>query len=95
MADVRRNDDAGRYELWLDGDLVGHTRFAPRPDGALVFPHTEIDEERRGEGLGGELIAGALDDVRSRGESIVPECRAVAGFIDDNPAYADLVAPGA
>ncbi len=90
MGDVRRNDQAGRYELEIDGDVVGFTEFRVRDDGVLVFPHTVIDEDRRGQGLGGQLIGAALDDVRSRGETIVAECRAVNGFIDEHPEYADL-----
>lgn len=90
MADVRRNDDEGQYEIWLDGRSVGFTQFQVRDDGVLVFPHTVIDEDQRGKGLGGQLIGGALDDVRSRGERIVAECPAVQGFVDSNPEYADL-----
>ena len=93
MADVRRNDDEGRYEIWVDDHVVGFTQFRPREDGVLVFPHTEIDEDRRGQGLAGDLIGAALDDVRARGETIEAQCRTVAGFIDDHPEYADLLAP--
>ena len=92
MADVRRNDDEGQYEIWLDGGVVGFTQFRVRPDGVLVFPHTEIDEDHRGQGLAGQLIGGALDDVRGRGEQMVAVCPAVAGFIGDHPDYADLQA---
>lgn len=92
MADVRRNDEEGRYELWLDGEVVGVTLIRPRGDGVVVFPHTEISEDHRGEGLGSQLIQGALDDVRARGERIVAECQAVARFVDGNPDYGDLVA---
>jgi uncharacterized protein len=93
MADVQRNDDEGRYEIRVDGEVVGTTEFRVRDDGVLVFPHTVIDQDRRGQGLGGELIGGTLDDVRRRGETIVATCEAVAGFIDDHPEYADLLAP--
>jgi predicted GNAT family acetyltransferase len=93
MADVRRNDDEGRYEIWVDGERVGHTEFEVREDGVLVFPHTEIDEDRRGQGLAGQLIEGALDDVRSRGETLVARCETVRGFIDDHAEYQDLLAP--
>jgi uncharacterized protein len=71
---------------------VGLTQFLVRPDGVLVFPHTEVDEGHRGEGLAGQLIGGALDDVRRRGEQMVAVCPAVAGFIGDHPEYADLQA---
>jgi predicted GNAT family acetyltransferase len=90
MADVRRNDDEGQYEIWLDGRSVGFTQFEVRDDGVLVFPHTVIDGDRRGQGLGGQLIGGALDDVRARGERIVATCEAVKGFLEQHPEYADL-----
>ncbi len=93
MDEVRRNDDEGRYELVLDGEVVGFTQFEARDDGVVVFPHTVIDRAHRGEGLGSRLIGAALDDVRERGETIVAQCEAVAGFIDSNPEYRDLVAP--
>ena len=92
MADVRRNEETGRYEILVDDRVVGFTEFRAREDGVLVFPHTVIDEDQRGQGLGGQLIGAALDDVRARDERIVPECAAVRGFVDDHPEYADLVA---
>ena len=92
MADVRRNDDEGQYEIWLDGRSVGFTQFRVRDDGVLVFPHTVIDEGHRGEGLGSQLIGGALDDVRARGERIVATCPAVIAFLGDHPEYTDLQA---
>jgi predicted GNAT family acetyltransferase len=94
MADVRRNDDEGQYEIWVDGGVAGFTQFRVRDDGVLVFPHTVIDEDRRGQGLGGQLIGAALDDVRARGEHIVAECEAVKGFLKGHPEYADLLADG-
>ena len=93
MADVRRNDDEGQYEIWVDGERVGLTEFEVREDGVLVFPHTEVDEDRRGQGLAGQLIEGALDDVRARGETLVATCETVLGFLDDHAEYRDLLAP--
>jgi predicted GNAT family acetyltransferase len=92
MADVRRNDDEGQYEIWLDGRVVGSTQFQVLPDGVLVFPHTVIDEDRRGEGISGQLIGTALDDVRARGERIIAGCPAVVAFIAAHPEYADVQA---
>ncbi len=90
--EVRHAADASRYELWADGTMVGIADYRPRADGTLVFPHTEISRERRGQGLGEVLVRGALDDVRARGEVIVPACWFVADFVQANPEYRDLVA---
>jgi len=89
--DVRDNPGAARYELRVDGRLVGVADY--RDDGgSLTFPHTEIDVEMRDQGLGEVLVQGALDDVRARGQKVVPECWYVAQFIDERPEYRDLLA---
>jgi len=92
--EVRRNDTDHRYELLVDGELAGVADYRPsREPGVLVFPHTEVDPSRRGSGLGEVLVRRALDDVRARGERVVPACWFVAEFFDLNPDYAELRAP--
>ena len=89
--DVRRNDEKSRYELFVDDRLVGFADF--RVEGrTVIFPHTEIEADRRGRGLGAILVRGALDDVRSTGRSVLALCWYVARFIDEHPEYNDLLA---
>src|SRR6478609_2963972 len=86
---VRNNAEEQRYELLIDGAVVGIADYREE-DGRLVFPHTQIDPRRRGHGLGARLVAGALDDVRlHRDEAIVPACWFVDQFISEHPDYAD------
>jgi predicted GNAT family acetyltransferase len=89
--EVRRNDEAGRYEITVDRDVAGFAAFHPDGD-VLVFPHTEIDERYSGQGLAKVLIGQALDDVRARGLTIVPTCEFVQGYLEKNPRYQDLIA---
>jgi uncharacterized protein len=86
---VRRNDERGRYELVLDGAVVGVADFQVQGD-RVVMPHTEIVRQRRGQGLGAVLVQGALDDVRATGRTVVPVCWYVGEFLRDNPDYVDL-----
>jgi uncharacterized protein len=89
--EVRHNAARSRYEISVDGRLVGFADY--RADGdTIVFPHTEIEPSMRNEGLGAELVRGALDDVRARGGTVVAQCWYVAEFIDQHPRYADLLA---
>ena len=88
--EVRKNDGASRYELFVDNELVGIAdyRFV---DDRVVIPHTEIVAARRGHGLGAILVRGALDDIRPTGRGVVPQCWYVAEFIDDHPDYQELL----
>jgi uncharacterized protein len=86
---VRNAEDRSRYELLLNGDLVGVADY--RIDGdTVVFPHTEIDARLRGNGLGEVLVQGALDDVRTTGRAVRPVCWFVREFIEAHQDYADL-----
>jgi predicted GNAT family acetyltransferase len=88
--DVRDNPDRSRYELFVDGEIVGIADY--RVDGdVIVIPHTEIDRAKRGNGLGAELVRGTLDDIRASGRTVVPQCWYVAEFISEHPDYQDLL----
>ena len=85
---VTNNEAELRYELHDGDELVGEIRYRKVPGGyALV--HTEVEPKR--EGLGSEIMRGALDDMRARGLRAVPVCPFVSAFIRRHPEYADLV----
>ena len=89
--EVTNNKAASRYELSVDGDLIGIADYQIDGD-AIVSPHTEITPAKRGQGYGAILVRQALDDVRRSGASVVPHCWFVADFIRENPGYANLLA---
>ena len=90
MEIVKDAPEAQRFELWVDDALAGFAQYVRRA-GRLVFTHTEVDPAFGGRGLGGVLAAGALDAVRAEGALAVPLCPFIAAYIDEHPAYADLV----
>jgi len=87
---VRDNPDGLRYELLVDGEVVGELRYRVRPD-AVALIHTEVPEAFEGRGYGGRLVGGALDDLRARGLKIVPICPFVRAYLQRHSEYGDLV----
>jgi uncharacterized protein len=87
---VTRDDSRGAYELGLDGRQVGGAYFRLE-GGRAIFTHTEIDPDYEHRHLGSLLVGEALDDVRRRGETVVPLCPFVAAYIRDHDEYVDLL----
>jgi uncharacterized protein len=93
MPDVRVADnwDRSRYEITVDGALAGFSTYRRKGD-TVVIVHTEIADAFAGQGLGGRLARGALDDIRARSLRVVAECPFVAKYMREHPEYDDLVA---
>ena len=88
--DVVDARDRRRYEITADGEVAGFAEYI-LTDELVTFTHTEIDPAFEGRGLGGALVRAALDDVRSRGLTVLPLCPFVKGWIQRHRDYADLV----
>jgi predicted GNAT family acetyltransferase len=72
--------ERNRYEIHVDGELAGYSEYLARP-GLIAFTHTEIHEQHKHRGLGEQLIAETLNDVRERGLALLPFCPFMRGFI--------------
>jgi len=89
--EVRDNAERSRFELVDDGRVLGYADYYQQGD-VLVFPHTVIEPSLRGQGLGAELVGGALDQVRAAGRRVEARCWYVAQFIDEHAEYRELLA---
>ena len=88
---VTDNAAKQRYELVVDGSLLGFLSYRDRPR-ARVLVHTEVDPLHEGKGVGSRIIEAALADIRERGVELVPLCPFVRAYLRDHPEQADLVA---
>lgn len=89
--DIRDVPEQSRYEIHVDGERAGLAEYH-RHDGVVALTHTEVDDRFGGQGLAGQLVAFALDDVRARGERVQPFCPYVRRYIGQHDEYLDLVA---
>lgn len=91
MTEVRRNDELSRWEAVVDGHVVGFAPAVVRGD-VVEIPHTEVDREYGGQGIAGDIVRRALDDISADGQQVAPTCPYVATWIRRHPEYAPLVA---
>ena len=91
LPNVANNEPDSRYEISLGAGLAGFAAY--RLDGQVItFFHTEVDPAFEGQGLASVLAKAALDDVRSRGLKVVPECPFFKVYMKRHDEYADLLA---
>jgi predicted GNAT family acetyltransferase len=90
MADVVDVPERSRFEIHLDGELIGVMTYRLVGD-VVVALHAEIEPGRRGHGYGGMLVARALERIRAAARYVDPRCPFVVAFIERAPEYRDLV----
>jgi predicted GNAT family acetyltransferase len=82
--------DADRFVILVDGAPAGEITYELR-HGRRIIVHTGVDPAFEGRGVGGLAAVAMLDELRARGELIVPSCPFIRGFIERHPQYDDLV----
>ncbi|MCC3275760.1 N-acetyltransferase [Arthrobacter sp. zg-Y20] len=87
---VSRNDGQDRYELRLDGELVGIADYRIEPD-AVALTHTVVEPAFRHQGYSSRLAKYAVDDIISDGRRIKPYCSYMAVYLGKHPEYSHHV----
>lgn len=85
-ADVIDNADQSRFELHADGRLA-ELVYRLRGD-RLVLIHTGVPPELEGHGIGGKLVAAAIDRAAHEGLTVVPSCPFARGWLERHPETA-------
>jgi uncharacterized protein len=88
--EVTDNQAAARFELRADDRLAELTYR--RNGRRLVLIHTGTPRELEGRGIGGRLVAAAIDRAAREGLTIVPLCPFARGWLERHPAEAGRVA---
>lgn len=90
-ADVvfQRDDDELKYSAMLGDWEIANIKYTETASRVVVLS-TAVDPRFRGRGIAGDLIADALDDIRTRGLKVTTRCPVVARFMSTNPQYDDL-----
>jgi predicted GNAT family acetyltransferase len=79
-------------ELTVDGTLAGWLDYRPAGQSTIIA-HTEVLDGHEGEGLGGELVRAAIEQIVASGRSVIPTCPFAAAYIARHPELQDAVLP--
>lgn len=78
-----------RYEMDVDGDKAV-VEYTKQP-GVIVLTHTFVPERLEGQGIGKQLVQAVLEDAKSKGLQVVPQCSFIAQYIYRHPEWEEVV----
>lgn len=90
MSDIKRNEQAHRFETAVDG-TIAYLSYQEIGD-KLVYDRTIRARHAisGGRGIAGALTKHALDYARKQGKKVMPACSYVASYLQNHPEYNDL-----
>lgn len=88
-----KNEDKKRFEMKVDN----HTAFVEyilTKDNVMFLTHTEVPATLEGKGVGGSIVAKALNYIKENGHTLAPLCPFVASYLRKHPEWKTLLAKG-
>lgn len=79
------------YAQSEDGKLLAEVTFPTGKDGVVDINHTFVDDSLRGQGVAGQLLRAAVDEVRAQGKQTRTSCWYAAQWFERHPEEQDLL----
>lgn len=89
-AAVRDNVKLSRFELYVDGDNVGHLQYENR-SGQIWLLHTSLDQHFKRSRLDSYFISSVLENLHRRRLGVMPFCPTVRGYLSGHPQWTVLI----
>ena len=79
--------------ITVDGEILAEVSYPAIRSGANAVDicHTYVDDSLRGQGLAGELLARAAEELRRTNRKAVPTCTYAVGWFQAHPEYSDIL----
>ncbi|MCV6825261.1 MULTISPECIES: GNAT family N-acetyltransferase [Halocynthiibacter] len=79
----------GRYVVSRP-DGIAELTFSLLSDGKILADHTLVPAEWRGQGVALKLVERLVENARTDGRKIIPQCSYVAAQAQKHPEWADV-----
>lgn len=94
MMEIRHEElkKKGTFFVEENGERLAELAYFNSAPGEITIYHTEVSEKLRGEGIGQDLVAAAVQYARENNLKIVPSCPYTKKVIDRTPEFQDVLA---
>jgi uncharacterized protein len=93
--EIQRDEHGQHGAFYIDenGEWIAEMTYVRSPDGkTITIDHTQVDEKLKGQGIGEQLVAAAVQYARENGLKIKPLCPYARKVLERNPDYHDVLA---
>lgn len=87
---VRDNAKLSRFELYVDGDSVGHLQYEAR-QGQVWLLHTSIEQRFKRSRLDSYFVGNVLENLHRRRLAVMPFCPTVRSYLAGHPEWTALI----
>lgn len=78
------------FALDEQGKLIAEVTF-PTVDGVATIDHTFVDDSLRGQGVAGQLLQAATEQLRAGCVQVKPTCTYAVRWFEEHPESGDLL----
>ena len=90
---IQHTDDGlkGKFFIEQDGTEVAEMTYVWAGDKKFIIDHTEVSDVLKGQNVGKQLVAAAVEFARNKQVKIIPLCPFAKHVFDTTVAYRDLL----
>lgn len=88
--EIQHDTERKGFFMAING-VEAELTYREKPNGTLVYHHTFVPDELRGQGIAGKLTRFALDWARENGKKVRATCPYVLSFLEKHREYEDIL----
>ena len=73
------------------GNRIAEVTFPDVEDGVVTINHTFVDNSLRGQGVAGQLLEEAANQLRAQKKKAIPTCSYAVQWFEKHPEYSDVL----
>lgn len=87
----KKTGTKGMFFVEQDGNILAEMVYTQPAANKMIIEHTEVSDELRGQKVGNQLVAAAVDFARKQDIKIIPLCPFANAVFKKTPEYQDVL----
>ena len=83
--------EENRIYMEENGKLLAEVVFDAVSENTVSLNRTFVDESLRGQGVAGQLLEAAYEEIKGQNKKAIPTCSYAVKWFDTNEKYQDII----